>query len=189
MCFGLRLGSCKANTWFISTTISLYLLSAPDEQQKQSKKEGERIDRSHDILQIQRFYEDYRSRNMIDELEKLQQQRGRRLSEDPNEYVTYLCPGYNCIFFIVLYENKGHMSVVWTTSAYWHLPRDMVYGLFQFRSCFNEMNEGILFWWCFWSAYCHLQECLCSCIVFKLYRERTTLCELLLIIFRISPKQ
>ncbi|KAG6557982.1 hypothetical protein Mapa_000161 [Marchantia paleacea] len=54
-------------------------------RQKQSKKEGERIDRSHDIIQIQRFYEEYRKRHRIDELEKLQQQRGRRLSEDPDE--------------------------------------------------------------------------------------------------------
>ncbi|KAL3689632.1 hypothetical protein R1sor_015941 [Riccia sorocarpa] len=39
-------------------------------RQKQTKKEGERIDRSNDIIQIQNFYEEYRKSNKIDELEQ-----------------------------------------------------------------------------------------------------------------------
>ncbi|CAM6093966.1 unnamed protein product [Calypogeia fissa] len=37
-------------------------------RQKQSKKEGERIDRTHDIQRIQEFYELYRAKHQIDEL-------------------------------------------------------------------------------------------------------------------------
>ncbi|KAL2631732.1 hypothetical protein R1flu_016418 [Riccia fluitans] len=53
-------------------------------RQKQSKKEGERIDRTQDIIQIQNFYEEYRRFHKIDELERLEQQRGR-IREDAGE--------------------------------------------------------------------------------------------------------
>ncbi|KAL3689639.1 hypothetical protein R1sor_015948 [Riccia sorocarpa] len=45
-------------------------------RQKQSKREGERIDRSNDIIQIQNFYEEYRRFHKIDELERMEQQGG-----------------------------------------------------------------------------------------------------------------
>jgi callose synthase len=52
-------------------------------RQKQSKKEGERIDRTHDIQRIQEFYELYRAKHQIDELERLQ--KVPNFEEDPGE--------------------------------------------------------------------------------------------------------
>lgn len=60
-------------------------------QQKQSKREGERIDRTHDIQLIQEFYEFYRTKHQIDELERRQKEKPN-FEEDPGEYVILLFP-------------------------------------------------------------------------------------------------
>jgi hypothetical protein len=51
-------------------------------QQKRSKKEGEKIDRSQDIRYVQEFYRRFRERNRVDELEEEVRRDRERQSSD-----------------------------------------------------------------------------------------------------------
>lgn len=63
-------------------------------QQKRSKKEGEKIDRSQDIRHIQAFYRSYRERNRVDQVEE-EVRRGLERQSSDQDTSTYVACSYN----------------------------------------------------------------------------------------------
>ncbi len=63
-------------------------------QQKRSKKEGEKINRTQDIRYVQDFYRRYRERNRVDELEE-EVRRDRESQSSDQDTSTYVACSYN----------------------------------------------------------------------------------------------
>jgi len=63
-------------------------------QQKRSKKEGEKIDRSQDIRYVQDFYRRFRERNQVDELEE-EVRRDREHQSSDQDTSMYVACSYN----------------------------------------------------------------------------------------------
>jgi hypothetical protein len=63
-------------------------------QQKRSKKEGEKIDRSQDIRYVQEFYRRYREEKQVDELEEEVRRDRERQSSDQDTSMYVAC-SYN----------------------------------------------------------------------------------------------
>jgi hypothetical protein len=69
--------------WLLFTTFALFIQNICWLQQKRSKKEGEKIDRSHDVRILQEFYRQFREKHHLEQLED--EDRVRRNSDSYEE--------------------------------------------------------------------------------------------------------